>query len=282
LAKQAKQDAEKVRELEQKLEAAQKSIGTRAAAMDKRERALNKKEAVLKAEAARAEAKMKKDFEAQERQLLQDRLAFAAVSSRRKIGNAIGPTVEDRSDITSDRSNSTSTTNTASAISDELRCSSEARSSGSTLPKASKLPHRAVLAAQPINNGLHRVAKRYNLRNQAVIAESAAPNTRNDTTPVSRIPRYKLRSDGDLENIALSRTQKENIPSGTIRRTFKGTAVTDSNCKPNKSAAVKSAGGKKIAAHAPKPTPPSAIPVYHLRSAVVRKNAAMGLRRAVS
>jgi hypothetical protein len=281
LAKQAKQDAEKVRELEQKLEAAQKSIRTRAAALDKRERALNKREANIQAEVSRAVASFKKEYEAKERQLLQDRLAFAAVSSRRKIGNAIVPTVEDRSSIISDRSNSTSATNTASAISDELRCSSEARSSGSSQHKTSMLPQRKGLSVQPINNGLHRVSKRYNLRNQAVISESDAPTTSNDSSMASRIPRYKLRSDVDLEGLALGPGQKENVPPRIIRHSSMASAVPAPSCNTNKPAPLKAVGGKKIAARAPKATQPSAIPVYHLRSAVVRKNAAMDLRRAV-
>lgn len=281
LAKQAKQDAEKVRELEQTLAAAEKSVKTRTAALDTRERALNKKEANIQAEISRAVTKIKNDYEAKERQLLQDRLAFAAIASRRKIENNIVSPVEDRSDIPSDQSNSTSATNTASAVSHELRCSSEARSSVSTPPKASKLLYRQSSTAQPANTGLHRVAKRYNLRNQAVASASAAPDTGKTKMPVSRLPRYKLRSDGDLEGIALGAGSKENVPLRIVREPSVASAVPASISDKHKPAILKPDNGKKMAARTPKATHPSGVPIYHLRSAAARKNAAMDLRRVV-
>jgi cell division septum initiation protein DivIVA len=281
LTTQAKQYDDKVRDLERKLEQAEQSIKSRTVALEIRERALDTREADLKREVLRV-AKVKEAVAAGERQLLQDRLASAAASSRRIIQKDMDAVVKARSIIASDRFINTTTINTASALSDSLLYTSEAGSSGSTPRKASKLAPRVNLVAQPINRGLHRVAKRYDLRSQAVTPESDTQSTSNDLTAVSRIPPYKLRSDGDLGPIALGPSRKENVPSGTIHGTSKAAALFKFSCNQNKSAIPKLARCKKIADGAAKAPKSSAIPVYHLRSAANQRNAAMDLRRAVS
>ena len=258
---------DKVRELGRKLEQAQQSVKTRKAALDVRERALNNREANLKAKVAQAEARIKKDLEARERQLLQDRLAFAASSRQASLKGAL-PAGKDRSDQSSERSTAYATTNTASAVSSALRVASN---SASVSLRDANLISGNPSPAPTKNQGLHRVPKRYNLRSQAIPSVEAADIS--GEKPVSLLPKRKLRSDGDLEDSALRQDDKENNASAVL-------GDNKTSCETGGPVAAIQKKINKPPARVAKAPMPSGIPIYHLRSAAAKCNGALQLRRA--
>lgn len=236
---------------------------------------MNKREANLKTEIARSETKIRKEFEARERQLLQDRLAFAAKSCRKAIKSS-RVSAKDRSNSTSERSTGSAITNTASAVSSALRCRSVITSAHSSQQKNNS----GLASRQPVvrqnNQGLHRVAKRYDLRSQAGPSTDAS-NT-SASKAVSLLPQRKLRSDGDLVAIAVG-SNKENLPSNLLRNA-KAMGKPSPTCIADTLDVLKQRDGNKLPTQDGDSTRPSAIPIYYLRSAGNKCNGALELRRA--
>lgn len=266
-----------MRELERKLEQAEQSVKARKAALDIRERALNNREAKLKGELAQAEAKVKKDLAARERQLLRDRLAFHA-SSRRAVIKSPPALTDDRCNHPSERSSTSDATNTASAVSSALHCSPAASStSAPQAQEGSNLASRQLSAVQANKQGLHRVAKRYNLRSQAKPVAKAECDT--SSKPATMLSKHKIRSDGDLASIPFPSNDKENnlsIVAGSA-------GVVDqpnSSCDAKTTVAPKQRDVNKTVSRIPKAAKPFATPIYHLRSAAAKCNGALELRRA--
>ena len=226
---------------------------------------------------AQAEAKVKKNLAARERQLLRDRLALNASSRRAVIKSPPAPT-EDGCNHPSERSSTSNATNTASAVSSALRCSPAASStSAPRTQEGSDLASRQLSAVQATKQGLHRVAKRYNLRSQAkpVVKAECDPSIK----PATMLPSHKIRSDGDLASVPLSSDDKENDRS--VVAASPGVAgEPNSSCNSKTTVAPKQRDVNKTVSRIPKAAKPFVTPIYHLRSAAAKCNGALELRRA--